>query len=106
MEKYGKARQYTQGLLVSQRRNIEQISDTMAGLDYFQLQHFITESNWDADEVINKVAMEVSTVLPKRKLTGLIIDESGWVKKGDLTMRIEAPRSKLRGIFDPQQEIC
>jgi SRSO17 transposase len=47
------------------------------------MQHFITESNWDAHQVTDKVARTVSSVLPKRKMTALIIDESGWVKKDD-----------------------
>ncbi|QQS52759.1 MAG: IS701 family transposase [Bacteroidota bacterium] len=63
-------------------RNIERISEDL-GANYHQMQHFITESNWDHRVLINQVAQEVSQVLPKRKLTGLIIDESGWVKKGD-----------------------
>ena len=63
-------------------RNIERISEDL-GANYHQMQHFITESNWDHRTVINQVAQEVSEQLPKTKLTGLIIDESGWVKKGD-----------------------
>ncbi len=62
-------------------RNIERISENL-NLNYFQMQHFISESNWDGRSVIDLVAQEVSQILPKRKLTGLIIDESGWVKKG------------------------
>lgn len=62
-------------------RNIERISENL-NANYHQMQHFISESNWDGRAVIDKVAMEVSESLPKRKLTGLIIDESGWVKKG------------------------
>jgi len=62
-------------------RNIERISENLSA-NYFQMQHFISESNWDGRSVINLVAQEVSQILPKRKLTGLIIDESGWVKKG------------------------
>ena len=69
------------GILKSQMRNIESISVEM-GASYHQMQHFITESNWDHRALIDQVAQEVSRVLPKRKLTGLIIDESGWVKKG------------------------
>lgn len=57
-------------------------------VDYFQMQHFITESNWDARELIDQVAREVSSILPKRKLTGLLIDESGWVKKGDKSVGV------------------
>lgn len=70
------------GIIKSQMRNIESISEEM-GANYHQMQHFITESNWDHRALIDQVAQEVSRVLPKRKLTGLIIDESGWVKKGD-----------------------
>jgi SRSO17 transposase len=38
--------------------------------------------------VIDKVAKDVSASLPKRKLTGLVIDESGWVKKGDKSVGV------------------
>jgi SRSO17 transposase len=52
------------------------------------MQHFITESNCDARALEDQVALKVSSVLPKRKLTGLIIDESGWVKKGDKSVGV------------------
>ena len=66
----------------SQLRNIERISEEL-NADYHQMQHFITESNWNGRSIIDQVSQEVSSLLPKRKLTGLIIDESGWVKKGE-----------------------
>ena len=84
---FDKAEKYAQGIVQSQMRNIERISEE-SGTDYYQMQHFISESKWDAREVVNQVALEVSTVLPKRKLTGLIIDESGWVKKGDKSVGV------------------
>jgi len=71
----------------SQLRNIERISEEL-NADYHQMQHFITESNWDARSVIDQVSQEVSSFLPKRKLTGLIIDESGWVKKGEKSVGV------------------
>jgi SRSO17 transposase len=46
------------------------------------MHHFISDSNWDARAVIDQVAEDVSQSLPKQTLTGLLIDESGWVKKG------------------------
>jgi len=52
------------------------------------MQHFITESKWDGRMVIDQVAGEVSKSLPKKKLTGLIIDESGWVKKGNKSVGV------------------
>ena len=50
--------------------------------DYHQMQHFISESPWDHRELLDQVAQDVSRSLPVRKLTGLIIDGSGWEKKG------------------------
>jgi len=84
---FDKAEHYTKGIVQSELRNIERIS---ADLDanYHQMQHFITESNWDERSVIDQVSKEVSAILPKRKLTGLIIDESGWVKKGDKSVGV------------------
>ncbi len=71
----------------SNMRNIERISEVL-GANYHQMQHFITESNWNGREEIDKVAKDVSTSLPKFKLTGMVIDESGWVKKGDKSVNI------------------
>jgi len=85
---FDKAMQYTRGLLVSNLRNIEQISDTLGTTDYFQLQHFITESKWNERDVIDLAAKMTSRALPKRKLTGLIIDETGSVKKGDKSVGV------------------
>ena len=63
-------------------RNIKRISEEI-GTDFYQMQHCISESKWDAREVVSQVALEVNTAQPKRKLTGLIMDESGRVKKED-----------------------
>ena len=71
----------------SELRNIERISEDLDA-NYHQMQHFITESNWDSRSVIDQVSKEVSSTLPKRKLTGLIVDESGWVKKGDKSVGV------------------
>lgn len=68
-------------------RKIERISEELQ-VDYNQMQPFISDSNWNARALINQVARKGSTFLPKRKLTGLIIDESGWVKKGDKSVGV------------------
>ena len=82
-----KAEIYAQGLLLSNNRNIEKLCEDMDS-NYYQMQHFITESNWSARELIDQVAKEVNSLLPKHKLTGLIIDESGWVKKGNKSVGV------------------
>ncbi len=85
---FDKAEKYTRGIFLSGERNIERICESHHDLDYFRMQHFISDSNWDARAVIDKSAMETSQALPKRKLTGLIIDETGTVKKGDKSVGV------------------
>lgn len=84
---FDKARTYCYGIFMSELSNIERISEEMCA-DYHQMQHFITESPWDHRELIDKASLDVSRNLPKQKLTGLIIDESGWEKKGEKSVGV------------------
>lgn len=84
---FDKAQIYCQGIFMSELSNIERISEEMFA-DYHQMQHFITESNWDYRALMDQISRDVSKFLPKRKLTGLIIDESGWEKKGDKSVGV------------------
>jgi SRSO17 transposase len=84
---FDKAEKYIHGIFKSPMRNIERISEDLR-VDYYQMQHFITESNWDALQLTDQVARTVSLVLPGRKMTALVIDESGWVKKGDKSVGV------------------
>ena len=69
-------------------KNIERISETL-DTEYHKMQHFITESNWEHRAVIDQVAKQAGASLPKAKLTGLLIDESGWVKKGGKSVGVD-----------------
>ncbi len=75
-------------MLISQQRNVEQICDSLSGTDYYKMQHFITESNWSAREVVDLAAKRANRELPRHKLTGLIIDETGTVKKGEKSVGV------------------
>jgi SRSO17 transposase len=72
---------------MSETSNIERISEEMFA-NYHQMQHFISDSPWDHRALIDQVAVDVSQSLPKRKLTGLLIDESGWEKKGEKSVGV------------------
>jgi SRSO17 transposase len=50
--------------------------------DYYQLQHFISESPWDARAAFDKVASDTSQLFASHKRVGLLIDESAHRKKG------------------------
>lgn len=85
---FDKAEKYAKGIFLCNNRNIERVCESQQDLDYFQAQHFISDSNWDARAVIDKTATDVGNALPKRKLTGLIIDETGTIKKGDKSVGV------------------
>lgn len=78
---FDKAEKYSKGIFLGRERNLERISESQRELNYFQLQHFISDSNWDARGVMDTAARLTSDALPKRKLTGLIIDETGIRKE-------------------------
>jgi SRSO17 transposase len=84
---FSRAQVYCQGIFMSELCNIERISEEMF-INYHQMQHFISESPWDHRKLLDQVALYVSGSLPKRKLTGLIIDESGWEKKGEKSVGV------------------
>jgi SRSO17 transposase len=73
--------------VTSDLNNIERISETLDA-DYHTMHHFISDSRWDARAVMDQVAKDVSQSLPKQTLTGLLIDESGWEKKGDKSVGV------------------
>ncbi len=52
------------------------------------MHHFISDSNWNSRAIIDQTAIQVSGLLPVRKLTGLIIDETGVLKKGDKSVGV------------------
>ena len=79
---------YTQGILLTHRCNIEQIADNLLEPNYFQMQHFISDSNWSYREAIDTAAIHTSNTLRKVKLTGLILDETGVEKKGDKSVGV------------------
>lgn len=73
---FDKAQIYCQSNFMSELSNIERISEEMFA-NYHQMQHFETESKWDHRALMDQVSKDVSNSLPKRKLTGLLVNESG-----------------------------
>jgi SRSO17 transposase len=79
---------YIKGLWPSRLSNLERIAETGACKDYFQLQHFISDSSWEAQELMDFVSKEANSGLSGNKLVGLHIDESGNRKKGKYSVGV------------------
>jgi SRSO17 transposase len=66
----------------ARRKNMERMAEVVPDSDEQVLQHFISNSNWDARGVVDQVAMEADGWLGGSADSALLIDESGLTKKG------------------------
>lgn len=76
------ATQYLKGLFQGQKRNIERMVERVIDSDYYQIQHFISESPWDARVGFDRVASDTGKLFASYERVGLLIDESAHRKKG------------------------
>jgi SRSO17 transposase len=83
-----KAYQYLCGLIQAPKRNIERMEEVVEGLEYDLTQHFISGSPWKAQAVMDRVAREADGILGGTADTFLLIDESGFTKKGEESVAV------------------
>jgi len=69
---FDKAEKYTKEIFLSECRNIERICKHQGDADYYQMQHFISDSRWDARGVMDKAALRTSWILPRKGFTELL----------------------------------
>ena len=81
---------YIKGIWLSRLSNLEKIAETGIPDNYHKLQHFISDSPWDHRGLMDNVSKEASRMMPKQKLVGLHLDESGNRKKGKHSIGVDA----------------
>jgi SRSO17 transposase len=69
-------------LVQAERKNMERMAEVVPETDYQRLQHFLSHSPWDPQAVMQQVAAEADRLLGGQPDSCLLIDESGFVKKG------------------------
>jgi len=67
---------------------MERMEEIVPDADEQSLQHFISNSNWDARAVMNQVAADADAALGGYDDTVLVIDESGIPKKGEKSVGV------------------
>lgn len=80
--------QYIKGLFQGQKRNMERMTERVADSEYNQIQHFISESPWDARLGFDTVAGDTSKVFESYDRVALLIDESAHRKKGQYSVGV------------------
>jgi SRSO17 transposase len=65
------------------RKNLERMEEAVAGMDYENVQQFISNSRWDHEGLNRQVAQEADGLLGGASDRRLIIDESSFSKQGN-----------------------
>jgi len=99
--------QYIQGLLSLEKgkANMERMEEEIPESEYRSYQHFITHSKWDYEGIFSKVFMDTSALMEtvktkSKKPTGLILDESAHLKKGEKSVAVGRQYAGVIGKVD------
>ena len=79
---------------------MEQMSEIVKDSDYHQIQHFISESPWEAQSVMDAVSSETDKLFSGFEEVSLLIDESAHTKKGNKSVGVARQYSGQLGKID------
>jgi SRSO17 transposase len=82
------AGQYLCGLMQSDKRNMERMAEVVPDSDEQSLQNFISNSPWDARAILNQVGIDADSLFGGDLDTCLIIDETSFIKKGEMSVGV------------------
>lgn len=76
------ARYYFKGLIQADKKNMERMEERIPGANEQGLQYFISDSRWDEELLLQKIATETDHLLGGKEDSALYLDETGFPKKG------------------------
>src|SRR5918995_7175562 len=86
-----RAQDYLRGLLSeTERKNGWQLAEVAGNATPYGIQHLLGRANWDADAVRDELREYVGEHLSGEGSV-LIVDETGFIKKGDKSAEVAAP---------------
>ncbi len=92
---------YLQGLLLCRKRhNISESSQTVAGGNNQSMHHFISNSPWHDEPIIAQIQKKVNEYIGDSKDGALILDETGFAKKGSESVGVARQYSGTLGKID------
>jgi SRSO17 transposase len=84
------AKDYIHGqLFTKQVQNLTQYCREVPDSDYEAMQHFVSDSGWDDEQIIKQLQRDVCNLLGDANDGALILDESGIPKQGKMSVGVE-----------------
>ena len=85
-----RAHDYLRGLLsAAERKNSWQLAEVAGNTTPYGIQHLLGRANWDAEQVRDELRAYVSEHLFGEEGAILIVDETGFIKKGDKSVGVK-----------------
>jgi len=81
--------QYFKGLIQAKKKNMERMAEAVPFSDDQALQHFLTNSPWDEQRIVDQIAADANQHIGGKRYSCLIIDETGFPKKGDQSVGVK-----------------
>jgi len=75
-------------LIQASKKNMERMAEAVPESNDQALQHFLTNSPWNEQTVVEQVAQDADKLLGGHNNSCLILDESGMPKKGDQSVGV------------------
>jgi SRSO17 transposase len=92
---------YLQGLLLcNKRHNISESSQTVMGGNHQNMYHFISNSPWQDEPIIGEIQKKVNELIGDSRDGALILDETGFAKKGSESTGVARQYSGTLGKVD------
>lgn len=81
---------YVSGLLTARHgsKNIERMSETVADFSYQNVHHAISSAKWSSRAVMDEVAARANGLLGGGRRPRLVLDDSGMLKKGRMSVGV------------------
>jgi SRSO17 transposase len=101
-QQHQKAQYYLQGIFCAERgkRNIERMVEEVSGSEYESLQHFISNSPWDSEGLMQALARNISKKLQPIGKIGCTVDEKAHLKKGTKSVGVARQYAGTSGKVD------
>ena len=82
---FGSALSFLRGLIQAARRNMQQMSEVQDDVDQQDLQYMLSQAAWDHQEVQDQLTRDADRLLGGHADSMLLLDESGFGKKGKMS---------------------
>ena len=94
------ARHYVQGLFQSAKSNMEKMSEVVAQSSYHRLHHMLSDAPWDCGQIRYQLTEDANRHQLGSAQSGLIIDGSGFSKKGGKSAGVQRQWNGRHGKVD------